>query len=719
MLRVAIDLFSAAMIGAMMVILSVSFASIVYSGPLEPFLDRGIGTTLLAATIAMIVGAFSYSYRGTIPMPQDLTAILLAGAASNIALSAGAVAPEVLSATILMLLTVTSAAAGLIMLGFGRFRLSGMVRLVPYPVMGGFLAATGYLLTLGAIGTLLGAPVNIWTISAIFSPAQLMIWLPWIVVGAGMVLATRLVPGGYTLPGAIALVCVGFYVVLWGAGLSLVDARNAGLMLGPFGTGGFLLGLDASVALHADWGLVASQSTTLLAVVAMTLIGAALNLSGIELAVREPMETDRDFIAVGLSNLLSAPTGGLLGFPSISLSILGHRLGLRGVAAGLMIAAIVLSAALFGAGLLEILPRGLFAATIAFLGLDLLVTWLWSERKRLMARDFSIVVLILIVSALLGFLQALALGLALSVILFVISYSRQSVLRLRSSLALRRSTSERSIAEFDTLTEVGGRVCLLEFSGTLFFGTAGRVQALVETELARDQGKPETLVLDFTRVPGIDPSVAHVLAQVEDICRSAEVDLVLTGMSDGIRAVMTRFGGTGYATTHDSFDDALIALEDDLLATHHRKSLGGDCADTFLDRLRLENPDVDLESRFRVQTLADGQRLFEEGDASDDMFIILSGAMNAVIRTSGTGRAVVARLREGALLGEIAYFGAAPRSTDMVAAGSTRLLRIDRDRMARLEEDDPAFVASFLSLTTMQLSRRLNRTTHLLGATLE
>lgn len=64
------------------------------------------------------------------------------------------------------------------------------------------------------------------------------------------------------------------------------------------------------------------------------------------------------------------------------------------------------------------------ATIIAYLGLDLLYGWLWAERKRLMARDFSIVLLILAISAAFGVLIAFGAGLALSILLFVVSYAQ-------------------------------------------------------------------------------------------------------------------------------------------------------------------------------------------------------------------------------------------------------------------------------------------------------
>ena len=167
------NVFGALISGILLVVLSVSFTAIVYTGPLEPFLDRGIGATLLAAFVSCVVGGALYSYRATIPNPQDLTAILLAGAATQIAASMGTTDGEALFGTILSLMVTASAVAGVAAYLAGRFRLSDVVKYIPYPVMGGFLAATGYLLLVGAIGMLVGRSLDLWSLGSVVSPAHL------------------------------------------------------------------------------------------------------------------------------------------------------------------------------------------------------------------------------------------------------------------------------------------------------------------------------------------------------------------------------------------------------------------------------------------------------------------------------------------------------------------------------------------------------------------
>ncbi|HMH53195.1 MAG TPA: cyclic nucleotide-binding domain-containing protein [Candidatus Acidoferrum sp.] len=75
-----------------------------------------------------------------------------------------------------------------------------------------------------------------------------------------------------------------------------------------------------------------------------------------------------------------------------------------------------------------------------------------------------------------------------------------------------------------------------------------------------------------------------------------------------------------------------------------------------------------------------GEYLCHEGDPGQEAFIIHSGAIEIRRRINGTDK-VLARLGEGELVGEMALFRKAPRSTDMIAATESELLVITYERL--------------------------------------
>ena len=71
-------LLDALVLGLMAVAFNVSIAAIIYQGPLSVFVDRGIALTLIGGSSMGVVGAFCFSYRGTICQPQSTLAVVIA-----------------------------------------------------------------------------------------------------------------------------------------------------------------------------------------------------------------------------------------------------------------------------------------------------------------------------------------------------------------------------------------------------------------------------------------------------------------------------------------------------------------------------------------------------------------------------------------------------------------------------------------------------------------
>lgn len=130
------------------------------------------------------------------------------------------------------------------------------------------------------------------------------------------------------------------------------------------------------------------------------------------------------------------------------------------------------------------------------------------------------------------------------------------------------------------------------------------------------------------------------------------------------------------------------------------------------------HPDVDLEAMFTPVNLAPGEALFHAGASSEEMYVLMSGDVRVQMTTDAGRVRVLAKLRPGALIGEVAFYGGIPRSADLVATEPSRLLTVSRAALQAIEQTDPAFVLGFSTLAAEYLARRMMRTTRLLGVML-
>jgi sulfate permease, SulP family len=692
---------------ALVVSAVISFTAIVYSGPLAPFIGTGIGLSLLGTMLMSAVGAFFYTARGTICIPQDVTAIIIALTATRFATSWPAGADDSLVATVAMLVATATAVAGITAYMFGYFRLGFLARFLPYPVIGGFLTATGYLLLIGAIGMCLGTNVSIFDPRIVVAEGALVRWVPWVALGAAIALASNRVKSAFLLPGSLAAACVVFFLTLYLAGIDLAEAGRMGLLLGPFEQQGFVGILKPDLVLKADWGLILGQSVTLIAVAFLTIVGTLLHASGLEVASGQELDLERDLRATGLANIAGALGGGLIGFQFMSGTTLARKFDLGGLLPGLAAAGGCAVAFLFGGSLLSALPVGLFATLIAVVGIDFLMTWLWFKRRQLSRADYSLILIMLASTAAFGLFSSLAIGVMAATAFFLMSFAQIDVVRLRSTLATRRSLVERSDDDLNHLMRAGTETAVLELSGYLFFGTANSLFERLRAELNLP-GRPRALIVDLTRVKGIDASVAHTLGKLSKLCHRYAVRLVFCGLATRLRA---SFVSDDMATFDlvETLDDAL-QREEAVLLSARRPAGDQQEAPAEASPLGWLHHYADYFERI---SLRPGDVLVRQGAASSEMFFLLEGTMHAEVSGPNGAAIVVARFVPGAPIGEIAFYSGVPRTATVVADTPATLMQIDASSFAQNSAAREAAPLVHAYVAT-SLARRLRNATLLL-----
>jgi SulP family sulfate permease len=703
--------FAMCFVAAVAAVFAISFAAIIYTGELAPFFGRGIGLTLMGGTVLALVGAFTLSYRGSILQPQDLPAILLAGGVATM-IAQRELSGEILFATVACLISVASLATGIVAVLVSKLRLAVLARYIPYPVLAGFLATTGLLLLLGGMGVAVGESLDATSLARFLEYDALLKWVPVSIAALGIVLATRLFAGHLILPLALLATTLFFYTVIAALGLTMDQARDEGFLLGPFQSGSFLTGLGPQIVGLADWAAIFSQVPVIVTVVVVSLLGTTLNASGLELELGRDLDINSEAGGVGIANTLSALFGGLPGYHLLGETILAHRLGLTGPVAGFSSAAGCLIVLFFGGAVLSVMPTGLFATVIAFLGVDLLYSWLWAERRSLKVRDYAIVVLIPIIAITFSFLMAIAAGLLVAFCLFVITYSKLDIIRSQNSMALRRSCVERPEKQLEALLSAGKHAQIIELSGYLFFASANALRERVLRLLSASEHEIDWLIIDFKHVSGVDVSTWHMLQRLRKDCEMinvcplfASIDHIASGEKGTVAQSLT-------ADVFDTLDHALEYVEDALLAVYSVETTehGAD----FFSEFATGFPLGIFGDAAETVTAVTGDLVIEYGSKTDDIYFLQSGRMVVSVMEKDGTAAIVAKIRAGAVIGEMAYYTGSERSANIIADGAVTLVRIDMSRLTELVNDSPLVAAEFHRLIAGHMARRLSRTTTLL-----
>ncbi len=140
-----------------------SYALLIFAGPLAPYLSYGVAATFIASTVLATIIAVGSSLPFAIGGPESSTAAMTGILASSLVERMASTDPTApLLAPVLITLGLSTVVTGLVLCGFGMTRMGRAIRYVPYPVVGGFLGATGCLIVFGAIRVITGHPICNW-----------------------------------------------------------------------------------------------------------------------------------------------------------------------------------------------------------------------------------------------------------------------------------------------------------------------------------------------------------------------------------------------------------------------------------------------------------------------------------------------------------------------------------------------------------------------------
>jgi len=129
----------------------------------------------------------------------------------------------------------------------------------------------------------------------------------------------------------------------------------------------------------------------------------------------------------------------------------------------------------------------------------------------------------------------------------------------------------------------------------------------------------------------------------------------------------------------------------------------------------------DLEALSKAGDFIDkypGTHLFREGRESDAAYVIEKGEVE-LYRGEGRRRRVVGRVREGAVIGDIAMFRGAPYISSAKALGPVTAFRLDRGRLLPLLLERPVIALRWLVAGLSQLESTQRRVLRLMQRTVK
>jgi SulP family sulfate permease len=517
------------------------------------------------------------------------------------------------------------------------------------------------------------------------------------------------------IPGSILVAITLFYggVLLTQTPLAIVTAQ------------GWLLEIPAEIEpwrplsplaiTQVDWLLLVPQTWGILSVALITVISMLLNSSGIEVSTQRDIELNQELKAVGIGNVLTGLGGGLVGFHGVSVSLLMDKIGSRGRLSGLVAVGVTLAVLMAGTSVIALIPKFLLGGLVAFLGLSLLLEWLYDAWFKLTLADYLNVVMILGVIVFVGFLPGVAYGIMVAAILFVINYSRTAVSRHPLTGTSYRSRVRRLNSHERILRKNGEQIHILQLQGLLFFGTGSQLLAEVKDRLTQPDLKPlKILVLDFRLVSGIDSSAVVSFVKLRYIAEKNDFILVFTSLPDTVEGLLRQGGAL---TTDDpnlyvfpDLDRGAAWCEDFLLK---QSNLRRSRAMPLFIQLKATFPAPDLvpllmQSYLVPMQLDPGENLFQRGDAYDGLYFLESGQITLLDPLPNGSIERVATYNRGTTIGERGLYQKSTHRFSAVADTKSRLYFLPTNALERMEERHPQLASALHRFVVQSMADRLD-----------
>ena len=688
-------------------------------------------------TIFLPLGA-TYAAQGAIAGILGVTALgLVAGAfggTNRLITAPCAPAAAVLSAlaiqwsqngitaeSAVLLLSLMGLICGLIQVGFGAVGLGRLIKYVPYPVVSGYLSGVGLIIIISQVPKFLGLPKQVAFWEGLASPS---LW-QWQGVAVGAVTVAVMVTAPMltkAVPAAILGLASGViaYFGLALADPALLTLPGNALVVGPLGGSGVSFG-DAIAGRWkaigdldvAELGRLLVPAATLAVLLSIDTLKTCVVLDAL---TRSRHNSNRELVGQGLGNLASAFIGGVPGAGQMGATLVNMSSGAQTRLSGLIEGVLALIAFLILGTFIAWVPIPALAGILIVIGFRMFDrASLHLLKSRATILDFAVIVTVVVVALTVSLIAASGAGIALAIVLFIREQIRGSIVRSKAYGNQMFSKRVRLPDEMAILEKRGDHTAIFELQGSLFFGTTDQLYTTVEPEL-----KTRTyIILDMRRVQSVDLTAVHMLEQIEGMLAERGAFLIFSHLPENVpsgqdmRQYFDQVGlvkSESHIQTFSELDEALEWVEERLIEEEHlermlEQPLELREIDVFLGRK--ESTLAALESCMDKRSYKAGEKIFAQGDAGDEMFLIRRGAVRIVLSLSEKQGHHLATFGRGDFFGEMAFLDPAPRSADALAFTDTDLFVLSRTRFDTLAEEHNKLAMGLVLSVARVLSIRL------------
>lgn len=393
--------------------------------------------------------------------------------------------------------------AGIIQMLAGILKLGKFIRLVPHPVMFGFVNGLAIVIFLAQLDqfkvTAQGGLMSWMTGMQLYIMLGLVLLTMLIIWGLPKI--TKVVPASLTAILVISAITIGF-------GL---DTRTVGDIASI--QGGFPPFHIPEIPFTLEALTVVFPYALIIAGVG--LIESLLTLNLIDEITETRGNGNKECIAQGLANFVTGLFSGMGGCAMIGQSLINISSGARARLSGIVASLMLLVFIMFGASVIEKLPMAALTGLMIMVAIG---TFEWTSLKSFGKMPLHDVIVMLLVSLITVFLHNLALAVLAGVILSALAFSWENAKRIRA----RKHIDENGIKHY-------------EIYGPLFFGSVTAFNDKFDI-----QNDPENVIIDFYESRVADMSGIEALNKITHRYKAAGKTVHLKHLSTRCRKLLAK-----------------------------------------------------------------------------------------------------------------------------------------------------------------------------------
>lgn len=365
--------------------------------------------------------------------------------------------------------------AGILQVTAGVFRLGKLIRLVPHPVIFGFVNGLAIIIFMSQLAQFKDASGNWLTGNALYILLGLVVLTMLIIYGIPKI--TKAVPASLTA----ILVVFGMVSFLGIDTKTVGDIASIQGGFPPFHLPAIPFTWESLVLIFPYAAIVAGVG----------LIESLLTLNIVDEITETRGRGNKEAVAQGAANILSGIFSGMGGCAMIGQSLINVSNGARARLSGIVASVMLLVFVMFGSALIEKVPMAALTGLMIMVAIG---TFEWASLKtfkRMPSSDIFVMVMVTLVTVL---LHNLALAVIIGVIIAALVFAWDNAKRIRA----RKYLDANGVKHY-------------EIYGPLFFGS---VTAFTEKfDAAAD---PVEVVIDFAESRVVDMSAIEALNKITE-----------------------------------------------------------------------------------------------------------------------------------------------------------------------------------------------------------